>query len=165
VNALLFCKGRTEEISGTSWLKGAIDIAGALVIGLDSDSMGYILTNNKQGTNVLGIYAAGDICGPPRFPRPWGKVVWQDFNAVDFNVHTVSQKKTGTVDFLLRVCMKMSLSKGIPVRRLSENGYFPQSLCQAQIIILEILQCIPVVIIFAFRDLGKKYFLLRHLLR
>jgi len=40
-------------------------------------------------------------------------------------------------------------------RRLSENGYFPQSLRQAQIIILEILQCIPVVIIFAFLDLGK----------
>jgi len=39
--------------------------------------------------------------------------------------------------------------------RLSENGYFPQSLRQAQIIILEILQCIPVVIIFAFLDLGK----------
>ena len=40
-------------------------------------------------------------------------------------------------------------------RRLSENGYFPQSLRQAQIIILEILQCIPVVIIFAFLDLEK----------
>jgi hypothetical protein len=40
-------------------------------------------------------------------------------------------------------------------RRLSENGYFPQSLRQAQIIILEILKCIPVVIIFAFLDLGK----------
>jgi len=39
--------------------------------------------------------------------------------------------------------------------RLSENGYFPQSLCQAQIIILEILKCIPVVIIFAFLDLEK----------
>jgi len=39
--------------------------------------------------------------------------------------------------------------------RLSENGYFPQSLRQAQIIILEILKCIPVVIIFAFLDLGK----------
>ncbi len=40
-------------------------------------------------------------------------------------------------------------------RRLSENGYFSQSLRQAQIIILEILQCIPVVIIFAFLDLEK----------
>jgi hypothetical protein len=35
-------------------------------------------------------------------------------------------------------------------RRLSENGYFFQTLRQAQIIILEILQCIPVVIISAF---------------
>jgi len=40
-------------------------------------------------------------------------------------------------------------------RRLSENGYFPQSLRQAQIIILEILPGIPVVIIFAFLDLDK----------
>jgi hypothetical protein len=44
---------------------------------------------------------------------------------------------------------------GFPPRRLSENGYFPQSLRQAQIIILEILRCIPVVIIFAFLDLAK----------
>jgi len=42
-------------------------------------------------------------------------------------------------------------------RRLSENSYFPQSLRQAQIIILEILQCIPVVIIFAFLDLEKNF--------
>ena len=47
------------------------------------------------------------------------------------------------------------LADEIAARRLSENGYFPQSLRQAQIIILEILQCIPVVIIFAFLDLGK----------
>jgi hypothetical protein len=40
-------------------------------------------------------------------------------------------------------------------RRLSENGYFSQSLRQTQIIILEILQCIPVVIVFAFLDLEK----------
>jgi hypothetical protein len=40
-------------------------------------------------------------------------------------------------------------------RRLSENGYFPQSLRQAKIIILEILLCIPVVIIFAFLDIEK----------
>ena len=40
-------------------------------------------------------------------------------------------------------------------RRLSENGYFPQSLRQAQIIVLEILPRIPVVIIFTFLDLEK----------
>jgi len=37
----------------------------------------------------------------------------------------------------------------------SENGYFSQSLRQAQIILLEILQCIPVVIIIAFLDIKK----------
>ena len=42
-----------------------------------------------------------------------------------------------------------------PAWRLSENGYFLQSLRQARIIILEILQCIPVVIIFAFLDFEK----------
>ena len=27
--------------------------------------MGYIEANKKQETNVPGVYAAGDICGPP----------------------------------------------------------------------------------------------------
>jgi hypothetical protein len=48
-------------------------------------------------------------------------------------------------------------SNRVPSRRLSENGYFPQSQRQTQIIVLEILQCIPVVIIFAFLDLGKNF--------
>ena len=42
-------------------------------------------------------------------------------------------------------------------RKLSENGYFPQSLRQAQIVILEILKYIPVVKIFAFLDLEKNF--------
>ncbi|MBW2016628.1 MAG: hypothetical protein JRH13_12200 [Deltaproteobacteria bacterium] len=37
----------------------------------------------------------------------------------------------------------------------SINGQFPQSLRQAQILILEILQCIPAVKIFAFLDLEQ----------
>ena len=43
------------------------------------------------------------------------------------------------------------------LRRLSENGYFQQSLRQAQILILKILQCIPVVKLFAFLDLAKNF--------
>ena len=39
--------------------------------------------------------------------------------------------------------------------RLSENGYFPQSLRQTQILILKILQCIFAVKSFAFLDLVK----------
>jgi thioredoxin reductase (NADPH) len=45
--------------------KGAIQLAGSLGVALDPESMKYIHTNNKQETNVPGVYAAGDICGPP----------------------------------------------------------------------------------------------------
>jgi thioredoxin reductase (NADPH) len=45
--------------------KGAVELAGNLGVQLDPQSMQYIVTNKKQETNVTGIYAAGDICGPP----------------------------------------------------------------------------------------------------
>ena len=44
--------------------KGAVDFAGRLGILLD-ETMKYIAVNRKQETNLPGIYAAGDICGPP----------------------------------------------------------------------------------------------------
>jgi thioredoxin reductase (NADPH) len=45
--------------------KGVVQLAGNLGVALDSESMKYIDANKKQETNVPGIYAAGDICGPP----------------------------------------------------------------------------------------------------
>lgn len=45
--------------------KGAIQLAGNLGVALDPEFMKYIDTNKKQETNVPGVYAAGDICGPP----------------------------------------------------------------------------------------------------
>lgn len=45
--------------------KGAIELASKLGVLLDSESLQYIVTDKKQATNVPGIYAAGDICGPP----------------------------------------------------------------------------------------------------
>jgi thioredoxin reductase (NADPH) len=45
--------------------KGAIELAAALGVALDPESFQYIVTDKKQATNVKGIYAAGDICGPP----------------------------------------------------------------------------------------------------
>jgi thioredoxin reductase (NADPH) len=45
--------------------KGALELAGRLNIALDPDSMKYLATNKKQETNIAGVYAAGDICGPP----------------------------------------------------------------------------------------------------
>lgn len=44
--------------------KGVLQLATTLGIMLD-DEMRYIQTNKQQATNVPGIYAAGDVCGPP----------------------------------------------------------------------------------------------------
>lgn len=45
--------------------KGALELATRLGISLDPENFKYILTNKKQETNIAGVYAAGDICGPP----------------------------------------------------------------------------------------------------
>ncbi len=45
--------------------KGAVDLAADLGVALDAETMKYIAANKKQETSVAGIYAAGDICGPP----------------------------------------------------------------------------------------------------
>lgn len=68
VEALVLDDGEKLEISGVFielGAKGALELATQLDIALDSDSMRYIATNKKQETNVPGVYAAGDICGPP----------------------------------------------------------------------------------------------------
>jgi thioredoxin reductase (NADPH) len=45
--------------------KGALELATKLGVSLDPEDFKYILTNKKQETNIAGVYAAGDICGPP----------------------------------------------------------------------------------------------------
>jgi thioredoxin reductase (NADPH) len=45
--------------------KGAIELATKLGVQLNPDNFQYIVTNKKQETNIAGVYAAGDICGPP----------------------------------------------------------------------------------------------------
>ena len=44
--------------------KGVMEIATRLGVRLD-DEMRYIDTNKKMETNIPGVFAAGDICGPP----------------------------------------------------------------------------------------------------
>lgn len=44
--------------------KGVMELATNLGVLLNDDAK-YIRTNKKQETNVPGVYAAGDICGPP----------------------------------------------------------------------------------------------------
>ena len=45
--------------------KGAVELAATLGVALDSEHFQYIETDKKQQTNIEGLYAAGDICGPP----------------------------------------------------------------------------------------------------
>jgi thioredoxin reductase (NADPH) len=44
--------------------KGVLELASSLGLGLD-DSMKYLATDKNQATSAPGVFAAGDICGPP----------------------------------------------------------------------------------------------------
>lgn len=68
VDAVIFDDETRLEVGGVFielGAKEAIELAGSLGISLDAESMQYIKTNQKQETNIAGVYAAGDICGPP----------------------------------------------------------------------------------------------------
>jgi thioredoxin reductase (NADPH) len=45
--------------------KGAVQLATTMGIMLDSETFSHIQTDKKQATNLVGVYAAGDIAGPP----------------------------------------------------------------------------------------------------
>jgi thioredoxin reductase (NADPH) len=67
VQSLVFDDGRRLDVSGVfieQGAKGIMELATTLGIRLD-DEMKYIATDKKQATNIDGIYAAGDVCGPP----------------------------------------------------------------------------------------------------
>lgn len=68
VQAVLLDDGTKIETGGVFielGAKGALELASGLGVALDSDTMRFVATNKKQETNVPGLYAAGDICGPP----------------------------------------------------------------------------------------------------
>ncbi len=68
VNGLVLDDGRRLAVKGVFielGAKGAIELAATLGVALDPENMKYIATNKKQETNIPGVYAAGDICGPP----------------------------------------------------------------------------------------------------
>ena len=68
VEGLILDDGNRLDVKGVFielGAKGAIELVANLGIVLDAEFMRYIETNKKQETNIPGIYAAGDICGPP----------------------------------------------------------------------------------------------------
>jgi len=68
VEGLVMDDGQKLTISGVfieTGAKGAIELAATLGVELDSEKFRYINTDKQQQTNIPGIFAAGDICGPP----------------------------------------------------------------------------------------------------
>jgi thioredoxin reductase (NADPH) len=67
VEAVVLDDGSERTVSGVFielGAKGVLELTATLGVTLD-ESMKYIETDKKQRTNVPGIFAAGDICGPP----------------------------------------------------------------------------------------------------
>ncbi|RZB34699.1 MAG: thioredoxin reductase (NADPH) [Desulfobacteraceae bacterium Eth-SRB1] len=68
VEGLVMGDGQKLTVSGVfieTGAKGAIELAATLGVELDSEKFRYINTDKQQRTNIPGIFAAGDICGPP----------------------------------------------------------------------------------------------------
>ena len=68
VNSLVLADGTTLETEGVFielGSKGALELATQVGVQLDTESFKYIAVNQRQETNIAGIYAAGDIVGPP----------------------------------------------------------------------------------------------------
>lgn len=67
VRSVLLDDGSTRDVSGVFielGAKGVLELTAMLGVRLD-ENMKYIEADKKQRTNVEGVYAAGDICGPP----------------------------------------------------------------------------------------------------
>jgi thioredoxin reductase (NADPH) len=60
--------GRQIPVKGVfieTGAKGAVELAATLGVELDTEKYKYILADKNQHTNIPGIFAAGDITGPP----------------------------------------------------------------------------------------------------
>jgi len=55
----------TDGVFIETGAKGAVELAATLGVALDAEKYEFIVTDKQQQTNIPGIYAAGDICGPP----------------------------------------------------------------------------------------------------
>jgi thioredoxin reductase (NADPH) len=67
VQAVVLNNGQRLVVSGVfieQGAKGLMELATGLGIVLD-DEMKYIATDKQQATNIAGVFAAGDVCGPP----------------------------------------------------------------------------------------------------
>jgi len=87
VDALMLDDGTTLLASGVFielGAKGLMELATSLGVALD-DEMRYVRTDKGQRTSVAGIFAAGDICGPPwQVAKAVGEGCVAGLNAADY---------------------------------------------------------------------------------
>ena len=68
VERVVLDDGQTLAVNGIFielGAKGAMELAAKLGVALDPEKFQYIVADEKQSTSVAGVFAAGDICGPP----------------------------------------------------------------------------------------------------
>ncbi|WP_068671718.1 NAD(P)/FAD-dependent oxidoreductase [Thermosulfurimonas dismutans] len=68
VSGLRLSDGTVLQVKGVFFeegAKGALELATALGVALDPENMRYIQVDRRQATNVPGVFAAGDVTGPP----------------------------------------------------------------------------------------------------
>ncbi len=68
VEGLKLSDGSTLQVKGVFFeegAKGTLELATALGVMLDPENMTYIQVDRRQATNVPGVFAAGDVTGPP----------------------------------------------------------------------------------------------------
>jgi len=68
VEKVSLTNGESVDVSGVfieTGAKGAVELAAAMGVALDEEHYRYVVADKQQSTNIEGIYAAGDICGPP----------------------------------------------------------------------------------------------------
>lgn len=96
VNRIILKSGKILDVDGVFILQGAkgvLDLFLPLGIELDKKYLQYILTNKSQETNQPGIFAAGDVCGPPfQLAKAVGEGCVAGLSAADY---IVSLKKGG----------------------------------------------------------------------
>jgi pyruvate/2-oxoglutarate dehydrogenase complex dihydrolipoamide dehydrogenase (E3) component len=91
--------GSESEIQGTHILLAAgrqpnTDKLHLATAGVTMDKRGYVVTNETLETNVPGIYALGDVKGPPAFTH----VSYDDFRILRDNLNLLPSPSASTLD-------------------------------------------------------------------